>query len=184
MKEEMNYKQLFDDMFPGFFQDTGIAEMPEDWVFSELVLDLRNTSPAETPFTCPGGITFCRYQGRFEALRDAVRTVEDDWVQYFHEDTPVFCAMDGDRIVSFCILSDWGLHHGLRIGGPGCVGTVPAYRQRGIGLEMVRRATNLLEAKGFDLSWIHHTHLDGWYQKLGYQTVLKWNSKGIIDSKT
>ncbi len=180
----MNYKQLFDDMFPGFFQNAGIAEMPEDWMFSELVMDLRNTRPAETSFAYPDGVSFCQYHGRFDMLQDAVRDVEDDWVQFFHESTPVFCALDRDRIVSFCILSDWGLHHGLRIGGPGCVGTVPAYRQRGIGLEMVRRATNLLEAKGFDLSWIHHTHLDGWYQKLGYQTVLKWNSKGIIDSKT
>ncbi len=66
------------------------------------------------------------------------------------------------------------------LAGPGCVGTLPQYRKQGIGLEMVRRATLLLKAEGFDLSWIHYTHLERWYGKLGYKTVLRWNREGLI----
>ena len=77
-----------------------------------------------------------------------------------------------------------GHFNGLNIGGPGCVGTIPEYRRRGIGLEMVRLATEILRNDGFDLSWIHYTHLEHWYMKLGYKPVLKWNSSSILPEKT
>ena len=173
----MNYQQLFDSMYPGFFPKTG---MPEDLIFTELAMDLHQDKPREVPFVCPEGLCFGEYHGETGVLREAVGQVDEDWVQYFNDNTPVFCAFDRDQIAAFCILSDWGAHQGLRIGGPGCVGTIPEYRKKGIGLEMVRQATELLGEKGIDLSWIHYTHLERWYQKLGYQTVLKWNCKGMI----
>ena len=92
----------------------------------------------------------------------------------------IFCAFDGDRTAAFCFLSDMGRYQGLRIGGPGCVGTVPEDRRQGIGLEMVRRATEILRRDGFDLSWIHYTHVGPWYMKLGYRPVLRWNSGGLL----
>ena len=45
---------------------------------------------------------------------------------------------------------------------------------------MVRLATNVLKEDGFDISWVHYTHLEHWYEKLGYHTVLRWNSSGIL----
>ena len=176
----MNYQQLFESLYPGFFQATGINEKPADQIFTELVMDLRRDTPRKVPFVCPEGLTFDEYRGKNDPLQDVVRQVDENWVQYFSEDTPVFCAFDRDRIVAFCILSDWGWHQGMRIGGPGCVGTVPEYRKKGIGLEMVRQATNLLQKRAFDLSWIHYTHLEHWYRKLGYQPVLKWNCRGFL----
>ena len=92
-----------------------------------------------------------------------------------------FNAFDGEKIAAFCLLEDWGVQEGLRIGGPGCVGTVPEYRKQGIGLEMVRLATELVQNEGFDISWIHYTHLEKWYSKLGYHTILRWGCKGFID---
>ena len=89
-------------------------------------------------------------------------------------------AFDGEKIASFCVLEDIGVIDGMRIGAPGCVGTVPEYRRRGIGLEMVRRATETLRREGYDISWIHFTHLAGWYSKLGYSTVLRWNRGGFL----
>ena len=173
----MNCRALFDSLFPGFFQ--GTKDMPESQIFTELILDLRKEEPKQAG-ACSDAITFGEYHGEIGTLRKAVSQVEADWVQYFDERTRVFCAFDDEAIVAFCILSDWGLHDGLRVGGPGCVGTVPAYRRQGIGMEMVRRATNLLKEEGFDLSWIHYTYVDKWYEKLGYRTVLRWNGKGLI----
>ena len=178
----MDYEELFHSLFPGFFNDPGIRSMPENQVSTELILDLRKKTPISVPFTDPGGILFGEYHGDFGKLKEAVGRVEEEWVQYFDEGNRVYCAFDGEQVISFCILSDWGNHAGLHIGGPGCVGTIPEYRRKGIGLEMVRRGTMILKEEGFDLSWIHYTHVGPWYEKLGYRNVLRWNCKGFIAS--
>lgn len=175
----MNYTELFHSLHPSFFQEARICALPKDWIFTELVMDLRGDLPKVTPPDNPKGIAFGEYHGELAALRDAIRRVDEDWVQYFTEECRYYCAFDGERIVAFCCLTDMGQFQGLHIGGPGCVGTIPEYREKGIGLEMVRLATDVLKKDGFDLSWIHYTHLAHWYEKLGYQPVLRWNSDGI-----
>lgn len=176
----MNYTEMFNILHPGFFQEESIRSMPRTWVFTELAMDLHGDRPNVTPPHLRCGITFGEYHGSLEALRDAVAQVDEDWVQYFTEKCRYYCAFDGERIVAFCHLADMGHVQGLHIGGPGCVGTIPEYREQGIGLEMVRLATETLRREGFDLSWIHYTHLAHWYMKLGYQPILRWNSGGIL----
>ena len=116
----------------------------------------------------------------FNLIKEAVRKVEKDWVQYFNKDELMFCGFDGDKIVSFCKITDQGIIDGIHIGDPGCVGTIPEYRKQGIGLELVRLATKLLKDDGFDISWIHGTPVPNWYTKLGYKPVLRWNKNGFI----
>ena len=177
---ELNYAGVFARIRPGFFQEDYIRELPEEDIFDEQVLDLH-TWQEGVPVDCPPHITFGRYRGDLEALHAAVRQVDEDWVQWFTRPEEVYCAFDGDKVASFCLLDDFGEYDGLRIGAPGCVGTVPAYRRQGIGLRMVQKATSILQQQGFDLSWIHYTHVGHWYARLGYKTVLKWNGKGIVD---
>ncbi|MBO4292581.1 MAG: GNAT family N-acetyltransferase [Lachnospiraceae bacterium] len=69
--------------------------------------------------------------------------------------------MNGDSLIAFCILQDYGYHQGYRICAPGCVGTIPEYRRQGIGLGMVQNATQHIK-------------------ELGYETVLRWNCKGFL----
>lgn len=176
----MNYSRMFDSMFPGFFNDAGIKGLPEGSVYAELVMDLRKATPHPVPYPCPDNITFGVYHGEIEKLKEAVGRVDKEWGRYFSGRNRAFCAFEKGTIASFCILEDWGIQDGLRVGGPGCVGTVPEYRKRGIGLEMVSQATNLLSEERFDLSWVHYTHLRHWYEKIGYQTVLRWDRNGII----
>ena len=178
---KIDFAKLFNLIHPNFFNKPYICSLPEDKIYTELIMDLKEEAPSESPENCPANITFGEYHGDLEKLRTAVALVDEDWVQYFHEDTRTYCAFDGDTIAAFCILSDWGKFDGLKIGGPGCVGTVPEFRKQGIGLEMVRKATNILRDEGFDLSWIHYTHLEKWYSKIGYHTVLKWNYKGFCE---
>ncbi len=176
----MNYKEMFSNMHPGFFDDPGIKGMPREWAFSELIMDLRKEPPQKTVPHCPESITFGEYKGCIDKLKKVVCEVDEDWAQYFGEWSRVFCAFDRDKVVAFCVLGDMGMQEGLKVGGPGCVGTIPGYRKKGIGLEMVRRATEILREEKYDISWIHYTHIENWYKKLGYETVLKWNSDGII----
>lgn len=133
----MNYTELFNSLYPGFFLEESIRAMSRDWVFTELVMDLRGDVTNVTLPRCLNGITFGEYHGKLAALRDAVHQVDEDWVQYFVEGCRYYCAFDGERIVAFCNLADMGRFQGVHIGGPGCVGTIPEYREQGIGLEVV-----------------------------------------------
>ena len=180
----MDYKAVFDQMHPGFFQRAYIRSLPEGEEFSEMILDLKEDAWQMHPVSCPEGIRFAVYQGDMETLLNAVRQAEEEWLPIFTGEDRYFCAFDGEKIASFCILEDMGHFEGLHIGGPGCVGTVPSYRGKGIGLEMVRRATELLKKEGFDLSWIHYTSLVSWYGRLGYQTILRWTAGGITGVRT
>ncbi len=175
----MDYKELFNQMHPDFFEAPYIRQMPESYAFAELVLELKKEKTRKIDTVLPSNITFGFYDGDIKKLLAAVESVDEDWCQYFSEDSRIFCAFDGEKIAAFCILDEGGIFQGLRIGGPGCVGTVPEYRKQGIGLEMVRLATDILQKEDFDISWIHYTHLEKWYSKLGYHTVLKWGSRGF-----
>ena len=176
----MDYKAIFDQLNPGFFDREYLKDLKEHQIFAELVMDLKKELPVTEPVPCPEGITFRYFEGNIEVLKKAVSEVDGDWVRYFNEGGCYFCAYAGDEIAAFCFLGEMGRVGDLRVGGPGCVGTVPKFRKQGIGLRMVQVGTEILKRDGFDLSWIHFTHLEKWYMKLGYEPVLHWNCKGFI----
>ena len=179
----MNYTEIFNALHPGFFNEKYISSLPPECEYTELVTDLREPPSGVQPVTFPPDITFGVYHGEITDLREAVREVDEGWLPYFTPNERFFCAYDGEKPVAFCILTDSGNIMGLHIGQPGCVGTIPAYRKKGIGAELILRATGLLRRENFDLSWIHYTHLESWYQKLGYRTVLRWNCTGILSGR-
>ena len=175
----MTYPEMFAALQPGFFDKPYIAALPEEEIYEEQVIDLHAWQ-AGAPLPCPAHITFGFYRGDADMLRAAVREVDEDWPQWFGRTDRVFCAFDGPRVVSFCILDAFGEADGKKVGAPGCVGTIPAYRRQGIGLRMIQLATEILRQEGYDLSWIHYTAVGHWYARLGYETVIRWNCKGII----
>lgn len=169
---------LFEEMHPGFFEKEVIRGLPPGRVFEEMALALPEADP---PWSEGGdGIHFGFYDGSLEALRDIVRRVDEGWVPLYNDKSEVYCAFCGETPVSFCMIEDMGVHGGLRIGGPGCVGTVPEARRRGIGLKMIGNATRILRERGYDVSYIHFTGVAGWYAKLGYRTVLRWTREGLL----
>lgn len=177
----INPSELFHALHPGFFDKPYIKSLPPEDIFDEQILDLHDYNPSQMTVPCPERITFGMYEGDIAALHKAVALVDEDWVQYFHQGSRVYCAFDGDEVVSFCLLDAFGHYNGLRVGGPGCVGTVPSHRKQGIGLKMVHNATIILKIEGFDLSYIHYTHVGHWYARLGYKTILQWNANGIVE---
>lgn len=109
---------------------------------------------------------------RGAGLNEAVSAVEADWVQYFDR-VDVFCGTVDGKIASFCIVDDdveCIFSDGSKIGSVGCVGTVPEFRRRGIGLKMVELAARELYRRGCGKIFIHYTGVYDWYAKIGFRT--------------
>ena len=145
----MNYKnirwsKLFAALYPGYFDRPGIRALPAGGEWDEMALDLKTFRPDAVPIDVPDGITFGLYDGDTAALRRDVLRVDEGWPELFNDGSRVYCAFDGGKVASFCLLEHMGDYEGLRVGGPGCVGTLPEYRRRGIGLKMVQDATAIL----------------------------------------
>ena len=179
-------KDLFFALHPNFFEKDYVKNMDSDEVFEEMILELKDFFEDEVEIPIPKGITFGFWNKSVKdpIMQKAIKDVEEDWLEFFNEDSDekVFCAFDGDKIASFCSLGPFGTYKGLKIAGPGCVGTVPEYRRKGIGLKMVQKATQILKDQGYDISYIHWTTFVKWYGRLGYKTIVRWNKEGIVDN--
>ncbi len=181
---EWDFGDLLMTMHPHLFEMDSVKNMPEGRFCEDMALALDDWDQNAYPLSAPSHIRFERFHGDLKALHEAVLAVDDGWVQYYTEDSPAYVAYDGDKVVSFATISDMGTYKGLKIGGPGCVGTVPEYRRQGIGLKVVAAVTQILKEKGFDVSYIFYTGVAPWYAKLGYKTVTRWGAKGLLETLT
>lgn len=155
----------------GFFERFGYTF--EEPVYAEMSGD---TALLTAPEYAPREDIHFEVRQADDIIRKAVAAVEDDWVQFF-DGGEVFCAVDGDRIASFCIIEENArclISDGsTNVGVVGCVGTVPEYRRQGIGLETVYLASMELRRRGCGRIFIHYTHVYDWYAKIGFRTFLK-----------
>lgn len=179
-----DYEDLFNRMHPGFWTREDIVNMPEKAVCDEMIIYLRGFN--RPLISVPENVTFGFYEGDIEDLLPSVREVVPAWTEFYKPGNRIFCGFVDDEVASFCMIENMGEHeffgHTLKIGGPGCVGTVPKYRRQGIGLEMVRRVSMILKEEGYDISYIHYTGVPNWYASLGYRSVYRWNKEGAYFS--
>ncbi len=180
---KQEYIELFNSVNPDFFEKEYIKKLPDNAIFDEMILPLNEFEPSKYEHSFENDISFGYYNESFDDLLKAVARVEKGWTEIFKEDTRVFCGYIGGELASFCIVEDMGMHcisgNTLKIGGPGCVGTLPEHRNKGIGLTMVKLVTQILKDEGYDQSYIHFTGVASWYEKLGYRKILSWNRNGI-----
>ncbi len=146
--------------------------------FTEMELPLQDFSAPKADI--PENAEYRFYDGDIKALRTAVSEVDEEWVQYFDDDGCFFCCFMNGELASFCIvgenerclLSDGN----AKTGSIGCVGTVPKFRKKGLGLQMVALAAQWLKHRGCDSVFIHYTHLYNWYGKLGAKVFLRFTT--------
>lgn len=174
---------LFNSLHPNFFESDFIRDLPEEYIFDEMILSLDEFDVHIYDKKFDGSVSFGFYGGDLDELKKKVEKVEKDWVQFFDGGDRIFCGYVNGEVASFCLVDDMGIHtvngRELKIGGPGCVGTLPEYRDKGIGLTMVKNVTQILKEEGYDYSYIHYTYLAQWYEKLGYITSINWSRDGV-----
>lgn len=140
---------------------------------AEMRRELSDFSADAYDIPVPDGTEFGFYKPCAE-LSAAVAAVDPDWVQYF-ENCEVFCGYSEGEIASFCIVGDDEIclaSDGRKTGSVGCVGTVPKFRRKGIGLKMVALAMEELKKRGCGSCFIHYTNVYDWYARLGCRTFL------------
>lgn len=184
--EKQDAIALFHSMHPNFFEMECIKSLSEDWTFDEMFLRLDKFDVSKYEKELDTSITFGFFEGERAELLKVVEQVDSNWIEFFVGEGRVFCSYLDRKVVSFCRVENMGTYNingqVLKIGGPGCVGTLPEYRDKGIGLMMVKKATQILKEEGYDYSYIHYTYVAQWYAKLGYETVLKWTKNGFCNS--
>ena len=181
---KQDFISLFNFMHPNFFESESIKSLSDDMVFDEMILPLEKFDANKYTKSFGNNISFGFYKGSIEEIKKAVAEVERDWKQYFSETDRIYCGFVDGKVASFCLIDSMGTYtvngKQLKIGGPGCVGTLPSYRNIGIGLTTVKYATQILKDEGFDYSYIHFTGVAEWYEKLGYESIIKWSRNGIL----
>ena len=178
------YITLFYQIKPGFFERDYIRNRKDENIFDEMILSLKDFDKSKYSKQFGEEISFGFYEGDLDELKSQIKKVDEGWPEFFDGNQKIYCGYIDGKVASFCLIEDFGNYEidGVmsKVGGPGCVGTVPEFRDRGIGLTMVNYATQILKDLGYDYSYIHYTYVPGWYAKLGYKTILRWNKNGIV----
>lgn len=181
---KQDYVLLLDCIHPNFFESETVCGLPEESVFDEMILPLNEFNLYKYDKHLNDNISFGFYDDDIDELKKKVEKVVSDWVQFFDGKHRIYCGYMDGKVASFCIVEDMGIHNingcKMKIGGPGCVGTLLEYRHKGIGLTMVKHVTQILKEEGYDYSYIHFTGVASWYEKVGYKTSIKWSKDGVM----
>lgn len=170
-----------------FFQKNGYEEIK--WSV-DLVMFLKDYDYENTLklINAPDLSTIVfRYAQKEDAkrLEEAVKEVDEDWCQYVTPESPTLLVEEYGEIMGFECVNTGGFKSpgspDLICGAVGCVGVVPMFRKRGIGKVMVAYGTNELKKQKVDVCYIGFTHLEKWYQSMGFETFLRfWMGKKTI----
>jgi len=175
---------LLNGIHPNFFEGEDIRDIPDECIYDEMILSLDEFEPRKYDKTLDDNISFGYYKGDIDELKKTVERVDQHWTQFYDENQRIYCGFVDGKIASFCLIENMGVHNisgrKVKVGGPGCVGTLPEYRNKGIGLIMVKRVTQIFKEEGYDYSYIHYTGVASWYEKLGYKTTIRWTKNGVV----
>ena len=157
----------------GFFAKQGFVSVGK---CDEMILKLVDFQLVKLALHGSDIAEYGWFDGDLEDIRSAVSLVDENWTQYFINPENIYVAKVNGEIASFCLV-DINCQNYLtdkyrKVGMPGCVGTVPKFRNKGIALEMVARVTEYLKDQGMDVSFIFFTGVAKWYEKIGYRTFL------------
>ena len=144
-----------------------------------MVLDLDEFSYSYigTEYRYPENVVYEIYNDRdYIQLINAVSSVEPKWITHYTKASDILVAKKEGRIVGFTsfncdaqtlVTTDYDKTGMLQY-----VGVIPHERNKGIGMNMIACATQILKNSSCSKAFIDYTCLDKWYSKLGYQDFL------------
>ena len=174
-----------------FFQALGWPEVERSYDLTRS-LDEYQTPTWVWERVCELGVDFVTAgdAGLERAVVDFVLTEYLGWASFFDQSIHEGRARDvllarqtgSGEILGACLVESpvqrWVQRLPQPVGALGCVLTARAVRDRGIGLALTARATEILQARGCRTSFIGWTWLVDWYSKLGYTTwqeyIMSW----------
>lgn len=164
------------------------------WEFTETAHDLvRSLHDYETPALIADRLTGADVTVRPASPNELPRILAfearefPNWLPYFRrttehgrpEDVLVAWSADGEAVGTLLLFSKdspgsehdriWREMLGEDMGGLGCVGVAASEREKGIGLGLVARASEILKERSVGNCHIGWTWLLDWYGKLGYR---------------
>lgn len=170
----------------GFFERNGYRSVGS---CEEMLLHLKDFSLDTKSFHGHDIAEYNWFSGDLKEIQSAVACVDESWVQYYTNPQNIYVSRVNGEIASFCLV-DTNCQNYLtdafgKVGMPGCVGTVPKYRNKGIALEMIANVTKYLKEQGMDISFIFFTGVAKWYEKIGYETFLTeiFGEKNFMEAK-
>lgn len=170
---EVISKEQFNAQGPGFLKKHGYTAS-HGCVEMQLELDSFSLDRLTVPF--PDDTVYKLHSGDNAELLEAAEKIDPDWVEYFRYSEHIYTAEYKGQLAGMCILGFDDLclvsGEGFKTGNIGCVGVIPEMRKKGIGLSMVANAAALLKEQGCKNAFIHYTHLENWYGKIGAQAVI------------
>ncbi len=163
-----------------FFEKHGYNS---DFVSVNMNLDTEKFDINSLDIPVPENVTY-RYarESEHDKVIEAVKKVVPDWVQYYEntEDKILIALCDGE-IAAFELINEYGgifTKGNIKHGCIGCVGTVPQFRNRGIGLYMTAVGADLLKTEGCDSIQLLYVERVKWYGKIGFTVESKqWHGK-------
>ncbi len=142
----------------------------------EMQLDLDGFEFEKLAIPFPDDTVYKLYSGDKTPLLEAVEKIDPDWIEYFRYADSIYTAEYKGKLAGMCILGFDDLclvsRENCKTGNIGCVGVIPEMRKNGVGLSMVAKAASLLKENGCKNAFIHYTHLENWYGKIGAQAVI------------
>ncbi|MBQ8825815.1 MAG: GNAT family N-acetyltransferase [Oscillospiraceae bacterium] len=170
---EVISKEQFGAQGPGFLKKHGYTAS-HGCVEMQLDLDAFSLGKLSIPF--PDNTVYKLYSGDKTLLLEAVEKIDPDWVEYFRYADLIYTAEYEGKLAGMCILGYDDLclvsGEGYKTGNIGCVGVIPEMREKGVGLSMVAKAAALLKEQNCKNAFIHYTHLENWYGRIGAEAVV------------
>jgi len=144
-----------------------------------MYLDLYGPqdTEAQQKYSCSPDIKFmfCP-ENMYSKLREAVASVEPKWLPKYSDCSRAFIAADGDEIAAFMLINDdsdtLATSEESRTGQPEYLGTVPKYRNRHIGTNMLLKGIDIMKKAGCTEVYIDYTSEDTWYSRIGFEDFI------------
>lgn len=178
----MNTESINIEKLKAFENELGCT-FCEDGEYAEMSQDISGYVEKTAPIP---NIEYGFFKGDITELKKSVEIVDSTWPQYFNDPSNIFCGYYNNKVICFCNVEDGEYsmiaESGKRTGTIGCVGTLPEFRGRGIGLRMVDLATVYLKEQGYNKCYISYTGIDHWYAKLGYKTFARFSFLKKMDA--